>query len=156
MLGLLKIMHVDDDQDWQQTEYYHNALAATRQNPVPTLGLLPFITPRVPALGSNTMSTFHARLIKIESGSKTIIETNALSLTGLNKVAGTLYDYWYFDATDEKLGMQTGLYEFYLKDDELNEWISEPFYVINDCDPYALLGDFFPGDLNDDFFKTVT
>lgn len=156
MLGFLKIMHVDDSQDWQQTEYYHNALAGTRRNPVPTLGLLPFITPRVPALGSNTMSTFELWHIKEEMGNKIVIETNSLSKTGLYKVVGTLYDRWYFDATDEKLGVTTGLYQFYMKDDQLNEWISEPFYVINSCEPYEVLGDFFPGDFNDDFFKTVT
>jgi len=157
MTGLLNILPADGRQDWQKDGNFYNWTFDVMQNPLTSAYLLPFITPTVPHLGTNVMEHLYLRQITIVGKVKTVGTAVEIPKTGFQKVNGALVDYWYFGATVEQGSavtdlLTTGLYEYYMLDTLGNEWISEPIFIAVQCDPYTMLGDFYPPDVNDDFY----
>ena len=95
----------------------------------PDLYLFPFKCPNIPH-SSNTIVDFQLRRISINAEIKTIEETTILDTNLIQINIGTDYDYYYFQALSEIANdLSSGVYEFYIKDNGDNEFISELFFL---------------------------
>lgn len=116
-----------DVQDFERVGNFINYQFGLQE--CPDKYLFPFKCPNIPH-SSNSINTFSLRRVEISGGTKTIIETTALSTALVQISSGATYDYYYFEAlTEIATDLVGGVYEFYVKDNGDNEFISELFFL---------------------------
>lgn len=158
MMGFLHMVDALSEQDWQKEGYFFNSIYGVKQNPVTDQRLLPFITPCFPINAANSVKKFTLRRLELKAGIKTILETINLFTTnpGVILVAiDSARQYFSFPALYKFDIDETGIFEYYIEDQFSHAFVSEPFLLDTFCGSIEILGDFDPGDFNNDFFKTV-
>ena len=151
MDGFLPIYDYDNDiQNWQRVGNRYGY--AGDIHICYDLKLLPFVCPNVIKIsGGNTISEFKLQKLKIRNSEKSVVKTYTLSTSLINKQTGTTYERYYYDGTDESIAeKEDGIYQYYIKDSNGNEWISELFKYCVNMGGYATTGD-FNDDFNNDF-----
>jgi hypothetical protein len=148
MKGFLPIYEIDESPDWNKTGYFNNW--RTGLILCGSTYLLPFkfnkiiVTSPLP-----TVSQFSIRRIKIVNETKTIKSTTDLNTSLILSVTGGTggFSIKYFMANVDQasLGLDPGIYEYYILFSDLSEYISAPFKY----EACALIG--CQGDYNDDF-----
>jgi len=137
------LINSDNTQVWEKQGYY-TSLAGVLFS-----ALLPPFQTKQFASGSVTVAEWKLRKLRIRGTDKTIVKETDLSTGEVDKYSGTTYDRFYYTAQDEQDTYNAGVYEYYLKDSDDNEWISEVFKycpgAVTEVD-----GD-FNNDFNDDF-----
>ena len=156
MQGFLEMINAQAKQDWQLQGVFGNYQFAVRQNPVCDDRLLPFFTPTFTRTPGNSIKHFQLREIAFNGIDKTVIETTVLATTDVSILdLDTMYSYMINTAVSSHGFAGTGFYEYYIEDQFGNAFISQVFYVCTLYGSLHVLGDFYPGDFNDDFFKTL-
>jgi len=158
MNGFLNMANALAEQDWEKEGYFFNSIFGVKQNPVTDLRLLPFQTPCFPLNAGNSVKTFTLRRLQLKSGVKTVLETLNLFATDPGVVLKTVdsaRQYFYFPAEYDFKIERTGIFEYYIEDQFLHAFVSEPFLLDTLCSSITILGDFDPGDFNADLFTTV-
>ena len=116
-----------DVQDFERLGNYTNYRFGLQV--CPDSYLLPFKVPNV-AHTTNSITEFSLRRISIDGTDKTILETTSLSTALITIVSGDVYDYYYYSAlTEIATDLCSGVYEYYIKDNNDAEFISELFLI---------------------------
>ena len=146
---MIKIYNINELQDWQKSGNYKNYLWGIRI--CPDVRLLPFHkTPNVPHSAAGYVNQWLMRKVTISGGVKTIEDTEAMNHLDIDKANGSIYDYYYYKGNIEQIQLDPGLYEYYFKDNNDNEFISDVFLYTAGCLSYDTGGD-FNADFNNDF-----
>lgn len=151
MNGMLNIMSIDDDMAWQKAKNHYNWNFARFYNPCPTNKLLPFWYDKIThfTLSPLTVSEFKIRKINISADSYTV-ETNwAINTNRITWNRGLNDTFLYKAQIKETLtDATTGVYQFYIKLSDNNEYISEPFWLLFTKQYSVAAGDFNLTDFN--------
>ena len=150
MSGSVRILPIAYIQTWTKARNFHNWSWPTYYSPVANNALLPFYYSEVRPLTTLTVSNFQVRDIEIAGDTKTVGTIKALSTGLLLWVRGSSADEFRYPALARisMTGTVTGLKEYYIKLSDNQEFISEPWYYIGECDEVVAAGDYDLDDYN--------
>lgn len=140
MSGFINILPISDEQIWEKAGLRYSLSASIMCATLP-----PFQSGNLTKVSGLLISEFKLRRLNISGDVKTIISTTSLSTSLLTIYTGNTYLRFYYNAVNELDGYAGGYYEYYIKDSEGNEYISEVFRFCGELETVI------PGDFNNDF-----
>lgn len=144
---MLNIVKYSEKLDWQTKGHHGNVNFGIKY--VPSLKLLPF---RITTSKALTVSNFEVRRVKpLERNiGIEVLQTIVLDTALLQQSVSVFNDNWYYLSTSDISGLGEGIWQFYIKFGNGDEYQSELMRVPCACEIIQCLPD-FNNDFNNDF-----
>jgi len=162
MSSILKIMPISHQQSFLLARNHYNWAWPTTENPYQYYP--PFVSPNI--IGKSlVVSEFKIRPITIK-GTQKVVDSDGTETMNVGLIKWEVGDnrlmFYYRAKARISTSLETGLHEYYILLDNGKEYISEPFWLIVNCNPVSTVGDYSDSttapagthdDWNQDWFK---